>query len=85
VPDLRGKRFHVRMHRRGFKGRLSSQHEEQFLDHHLLERLEARGSAGRIDFDDPDAIIAVETLGQVAGLSRWTRDQLRKYEMLTLD
>jgi tRNA(Ser,Leu) C12 N-acetylase TAN1 len=38
VPELHDKRFHVRMHRRGFKGRLSSQHEEQFLDHHLLER-----------------------------------------------
>lgn len=85
VPELLGKRFHVRMHRRGFKGRLSSQHEEQFLDHHLLERLEARGSAGRIDFDDPDAIIAVETLGQTAGLSCWTRGQLRRYEMLNLD
>jgi tRNA(Ser,Leu) C12 N-acetylase TAN1 len=29
---LHGKSFHVRMHRRGFKGRLSSQDEERFLD-----------------------------------------------------
>jgi hypothetical protein len=28
VPELLAKRFHVRMHRRGFKGRLSSQYEE---------------------------------------------------------
>lgn len=65
VTELQGKTFHVRMHRRGFKGRLSSQHEEQFLDYHLLERLRLKGSGGRIGFDDPDMIIAVETVGQI--------------------
>lgn len=85
VPELRGRRFHVRMHRRGFKGRLSSQHEEQFLDHHLLERLQAEGRPGRICFDDPDVIVAVETVGQRAGLSRWTREQLRAHPLLKLD
>ncbi|HLF13048.1 MAG TPA: hypothetical protein VJA26_17745, partial [Gammaproteobacteria bacterium] len=76
---------HVRMHRRGFKGKLSSQHEEQFLDHFLLERLNVAGASGAIDFDDPDVIIAMETLGQQAGLSRWTREQLHAYELLKLD
>lgn len=36
---LRGKRFHVRMHRRGFRGRLLSQHEELFLDHFVMDAL----------------------------------------------
>ncbi|HLF12495.1 MAG TPA: THUMP domain-containing protein [Gammaproteobacteria bacterium] len=85
VPELRGKRFHVRMHRRGFKGKLSSQHEEQFLDVFLLERVKVAGTAAAIDFDDPDVIIAVETLGHEAGLSRWTREQLQTYELLRLD
>lgn len=85
LPELRDASFHVRMHRRGFKGRLSSQHEEQFLDHHLLEALRAHGSNGRIDFDDPDQIIVVETLGQRAGLSRWLRAQLNAYTLLKLD
>jgi tRNA(Ser,Leu) C12 N-acetylase TAN1 len=85
LSELEGKRFHVRMHRRGFKGKLSSQHEEQFLDHHLLERLRQQGAEGRIDFDDPDVIIAVETLGQTAGLSLWTREQCRSFELLGLD
>lgn len=85
LSELKGKRFHVRMHRRGFKGQLSSQHEEQLLDHHLLERLAEKGAPGRIDFDDPDAIIAVETLGQTAGLSLWTRDQRQSFELLNLD
>ena len=85
LSDLKGKSFHVRMHRRGFKGKLSSQHEEQFLDHHLLERMAQEGTPGRIDFADPDAIIAVETLGQTAGLSLWTREQRQSFELLDLD
>jgi len=32
VPQLAGKGFHVRMHRRGFKGKLPSPDEERFLD-----------------------------------------------------
>jgi tRNA(Ser,Leu) C12 N-acetylase TAN1 len=86
VRDLAGKRFHVRMHRRGFKGKLSSQHEEQFLDHFVLERTQVAGATPAVvGFDDPDVIIAVETLGHDAGLSRWTREQLRTYELLRLD
>ena len=80
---LRGKRFHVRMHRRGFKGRLSSQHEETFLDHFLIE---AAGDGGtRVDFDDPDIVIALETVGQRGGVSRWTREDRRRYPFLKLD
>jgi tRNA(Ser,Leu) C12 N-acetylase TAN1 len=85
LGELKGKHFHVRMHRRGFKGKLSSQHEEQLLDHHLLERLKQEGAEAQIDFDDPDVIIAVETLGQAAGLSLWTREQRRSFELLGLD
>jgi hypothetical protein len=40
VADLGGKSFHGRPPRRGFKGRLSSQHEEGVLDEVLLEALE---------------------------------------------
>lgn len=85
LPALAGKGFHVRMHRRGFKGRLSSMDEEHFLDGYLLEALERSGNPGRITFADPDAVIAVETLGPQAGLSLWTRDDLRRYPLLHLD
>jgi tRNA(Ser,Leu) C12 N-acetylase TAN1 len=85
LPELAGKKFHVRMHRRGFKGRLSSQREEQLLGHHLLEGLRAAGSTGRITFDNPDVVVVVETLGQEAGVARWARSQLREHELLRLD
>ena len=85
APRLAGRSFHVRMHRRGFKGRLRSQHEEQFLDHALLEHLAAAGTPGRMDFADPDFILAVETVGQRAGLSLWARAQRERYPFLGLD
>ena len=82
---LRGSSFHVRMHRRGFKGRLSSQREEQFLDHYILTRLEQEQCSGRITFDDPDAIITVETVGQRAGIALWSREERERYLFLNLD
>ncbi|MEN6331976.1 MAG: hypothetical protein ABFD57_08315, partial [Smithella sp.] len=45
------------MRKRGFKGNLSSQDEERFLDTILLDALEKGGSAGMIVFDDPDYVI----------------------------
>ena len=85
LPQLAGKSFHVRMHRRGFKGRISSHDEERFLDHILLEELGKMGNPGRITFEDPDAIIVIETVGQQAGLSCWTREDLQRYPLLKLD
>jgi len=85
LPSLGGKSFHLRMHRRGFKGRLSSMDEERFLDTYLLEALEMAGTEGEITFDDPDAILALETVGTRAGLSFWTREELERYPLLRLD
>ena len=85
VPELSGKRFHVRIHRRGFKGRLSGLEEEHFLDKVLLEALEKTGNPGHITFENPDAIIEVETIGTWAGLLLWTREELQKYPFIRLD
>jgi tRNA(Ser,Leu) C12 N-acetylase TAN1 len=82
---LAGRSFHVRLHRRGFKGVLQSVTEEQVLDARLMERLAAGSRPGRITFDDPDVILAVETLGNRAGLSAWTRADLARYPFLGLD
>lgn len=85
VPRFEGMRFHVRMHRRGFKGKLTSPVEERFLDHYLLDRLAARGASARVDFADPDLILAVETVDSRAGLSLWTRPERLRYPLLHLD
>lgn len=85
LTQLADSRFHVRMHRRGFKGRLSSQQEEQFLDHTIVDSLRRHGREARIDFSDPDFIIALETVGQDGGLSLWDREQRSRYPLLKLD
>jgi hypothetical protein len=85
LPNLVGQCFHVRMHRRGFKSRLSSQGEEQLLDHFLLERLRAEGESARIGFDHVDFVLALETLGQRAGMSLWSSEQIQRYPLLKLD
>jgi tRNA(Ser,Leu) C12 N-acetylase TAN1 len=85
APALAGKGFHVRMRRRGFKGKLSSLDEEHFLDNALVETTIKIGEPGRITFEDPDAIIAVETVGTWAGLSLWVREDLRRYPFIRLD
>ncbi len=85
APRLAGKRFHVRMHRRGFKGRMTSPAEERFLDEALLAALEEAGTPGKITFDDPDAVVSIETVGNRAGMSLWTREELRRYPFLHVD
>lgn len=85
APELAGRSFYVRMRRRGFKGKLSSQDEERFLDNCLLDALEKAGRPGHITFHDPDALIVLETVGSWAGLSFWTREDLRRYPFIRTD
>jgi tRNA(Ser,Leu) C12 N-acetylase TAN1 len=84
LPNLAGKKFLVRMHRRGFKDIIDCHNEENFLEQIVLQELEAMGNPGQIDREDPDALIVVETLAQQAGLSYWTRQDLQKYPWLKL-
>jgi tRNA(Ser,Leu) C12 N-acetylase TAN1 len=84
-PRLANTCFHVRMHRRGFKGKLSSAEEERFLDEFLLQKLAEAGTPGRVGFDNPDVIIALETIGPKAGMSLFGRDELRRFSLLHLD
>jgi tRNA(Ser,Leu) C12 N-acetylase TAN1 len=85
VPALMGRAFHVRLHRRGFKGKLSSAEEERFADDVLLDALAAAGAPGRITFDDPDVIVAIETVDNRAGLALWTRADLARFPFLKVD
>lgn len=85
LPGLAARRFHVRMHRRGFKGKISSMEEERFLDIYLQEWLAEAGTPASVTFDDPDAIIAVETLGPRCGLALWDRGDLARFPLLHLD
>jgi len=85
LADLSGGTFHVRLHRRGFKGVISTQPEERFLDDVLLTALADAGTPGRISFTDPDKVIQIETVDGRAGMSLWTSEDLRRYPFLGVD
>jgi len=85
LPELAGKKFYVRLHRRGMKDRIDRHEEETFLDLVILQELERIGNPGQIGGIDPDVFIAVETISQQAGLSYWTRQDLQKYPWLKLN
>jgi tRNA(Ser,Leu) C12 N-acetylase TAN1 len=82
APMLGNKSVHVRMHRRGHKGEIHELDTERRLGAALLDELERCGTPGRVEFDDPDAVIAIETLRDEAGLALWTRDDLERYPFL---
>lgn len=82
APQLAGKSVHVRMRRRGHKGELHGLEIEQRIGRALLEELARRGTPGRFALDDPDAIIAIETIRDEAGFALWTRTDLERYPFL---
>jgi tRNA(Ser,Leu) C12 N-acetylase TAN1 len=85
ASQLAHKRFYVRIRRRGHKELLSSHDEERLVDNALLAALLAAGTPGRIAFEDPDAVIAIDTVGDWAGLALWTRQDLEQYPFLKVD
>ncbi|WP_242344233.1 THUMP domain-containing protein [Anaeromyxobacter terrae] len=82
APVLAGRSFHVRVHRRGMKSRLSGLEEERVLAEGLLDRLAASGQAPRITFHDPDYVLDVETIGSQAGVALFSREELEHHPLL---
>lgn len=85
LGELAGTRFYVRMHRRGFKGRISSPEVERLLDRWIRERVAEEGHSAEVDFDDPDWIVDLETVGQRGGVACWDRAERARYPFLNLD
>jgi tRNA(Ser,Leu) C12 N-acetylase TAN1 len=83
---LAGRSFHVRLHRR--RGdcpiKLPSLIEEKAIDEAILHRLAHLGQPGRVEFADPDFVIDIETVGNQAGVSIWSRDDRRKFPFLNV-
>jgi tRNA(Ser,Leu) C12 N-acetylase TAN1 len=82
VPQLVGKSFHVRVHRRGRKRTLVSPDEERAVADALLSATREAGDPARVTFDDPDAIVLVETIGGRAGIALRTREDYRRHPLL---
>ena len=71
--------FYVRIERRGHAGDIHSQLLEQQLVRTLLAHLREKGAAPLIDFKDPDAIVAVELIGDECGVGLITRTTRQRF------
>jgi len=78
-PKLAGRSFHVRFHRRGSTHDLPTPDVERFLDDALA------GAPGTVSFSDPDAVIAIDTIDDRAGLGFWSREDLARHRLLRPD
>jgi tRNA(Ser,Leu) C12 N-acetylase TAN1 len=72
----------VRVHRRGRKRALVSPEKERALADALLAAIQETGNPARVAFDDPDAIVLIETIGGRAGIALLTRDDYRQHPLL---
>jgi tRNA(Ser,Leu) C12 N-acetylase TAN1 len=82
LEALAGRAFHVRIHRRGFKRGFERLVRERHLGEALLRGLADRGAPGRISYEDPDAVVAIETVDTRAGLAVWSREELARWPLL---
>lgn len=85
LPKLRGHSFHVRVHRRGLKQRVSGHEEEQRLDAWLMEQIAGDGEGTRVTFDDPDLVVDVETVDTRAGVAVRSRERMERFPFLHAD
>jgi len=82
IEKLADKPFYVRLERRGFKGRIFSPEAERAIDAFIEEELERGGKSARIDFEQPDAVVVVETVGDRCGVGLLSRELMERYEFV---
>lgn len=83
LGELEGKRFYVRLERRGLKGKIVSPEVERELDGFIQQHLAAGGKRpAQVDFEHPDVVVVVETVGDRCGVGLLTRAMMEKYEFV---
>jgi tRNA(Ser,Leu) C12 N-acetylase TAN1 len=82
IERLANKCFYVRLERRGHKGQIISPEAERAMDAFIREELSKEGKSAQIDFENPDAVIVVETIGDRCGVGLLTRELMDRYEFV---
>jgi tRNA(Ser,Leu) C12 N-acetylase TAN1 len=85
LPDLTGRTFHVRLHRRGPKLELRTPDAERYFNDAIIEAAMKAGMPARISFTDPDAVVVIDTIDDRAGIAMWTRVDLARHRLLRPD
>jgi len=79
LPRLAGRRYYVRLERRGLKGVIVSPEAERELDIFVEEELAGEGKTAQVDFEDPEAVVVIETIGERCGVGLLTRELMARY------
>ena len=85
IELLAGKRFYVRLERPGMKGRIVSPEAERAVDAFIEKELAGEGKTCQIDFDHPDAVVVLETIGDRCGVGMLTREQMTRYPFVRVN
>lgn len=85
LPDLTGRTFHVRLHRRGPKLELRTPDVERYFNDAIIEATMQAGMPARISFSDPDVVVVIDTIDDRAGIAVWTRADLARHRLLRPD
>jgi tRNA(Ser,Leu) C12 N-acetylase TAN1 len=72
----------VRVERRGLGDEINTPALEQAIADHLFAAVEARGGALRTSFEDPDYVVAVETVDSDCGVALITREMRQRYPFI---
>jgi tRNA(Ser,Leu) C12 N-acetylase TAN1 len=76
-----GKKFFVRMRRRGLRGAIATRKCEHLLNKQICEG----AREARLAYRTPDVVVAIETIEHRAGIAVWTQDDLRTFPCLRLE
>lgn len=85
VDAIGSRTFHVRVERRGHKGILSTRDLELRFGDYLWGVLEERGFQPSVNFGDPEVVVAVEIVGDAAGISLIYREFRQAFAFVKLD
>ena len=84
AEKVEGKKFYVRVKRRGHKGEMSSLEIEKEISGFIFEELQEAGKQAQVSFSDPDVVIIVETIANRAGVALITRETKEKYPLIKI-
>lgn len=85
LERIAGRTFHVRLERRGHKGRIHSKNCEVSLGGHIYDALASQGLRPVVTFDDPDVIVVVELIDDRAGIRLLRREDRARFPLLKTD
>jgi tRNA(Ser,Leu) C12 N-acetylase TAN1 len=76
--------FHVRLERRGHKGKIVSPEVERRLGEYMMNVATQQGKKLHVSFQDSNYVVAAETVGNRCGVTLVTRERRARYPFVKI-